>query len=78
MKFLCGNNPLYIACGIKIDESHCSKLPINGIPSEFNELIDEEFNNNETMNDDTNLDNGPEIEDIDEPDIEVVYIIIII
>lgn len=70
LRFLCKNNPLFIACGVKIDETNLSLLPVNDIPQEINELIEKESTNDN--NDNTGNDIGPELkENTDEFELEV-------
>ena len=56
---------MYKACGIKMEKSAPNELPTNGIPLEFNEIIDEDTNSNNI-----NLDKGPEIEINENDEIE--------
>jgi hypothetical protein len=65
LKFLCDHNPLYKASGIKMDDSNINKLPINGIPLDINELVDDE-----ATNVDFSVDKGPEIDELESNDIE--------
>jgi hypothetical protein len=55
LEWLCKNNPQYIQHGISLNYELIHYLPENGIPTDFNEIIDKEENTS------GNIDEGPEV-----------------
>ena len=43
LRFLCDNNPDWIAKGIKFDQENCDRLPVDDVPADLNEIVNSDL-----------------------------------